>query len=134
MEKDISSMVRSRRPARGFKGGLTTGDVMRGTIVGTATAAGVLLVLLAGGPAEAGPPALHDHPAPTPTAPPAGHAGHSGHAGTTGHASPVTATDPGVSDGTRLGVLGGFGAVNAAVVGVALVLRRKGLGRRTAAR
>jgi hypothetical protein len=100
---------------------------MRRSTVGTAITAGVLLILLAGGPASAGPPALHDHPAPTPTAPAGAHVGHSGHASS-------AVPDSGVSDETRLRVLGGFGAVNAAVVAGALVLRRRGRGRRTAAR
>jgi hypothetical protein len=100
---------------------------MRGTTAVAAVALAALLVLL-GGPALAGP-SLHDHPAPTPTTAIDPHAGHAGHAG---HQAPVAAIPEDGVDGARLVVLGGFGLLNAAVIGTALVLRRTGHGRRTA--
>jgi hypothetical protein len=100
---------------------------MRGTTAVAALALAVVLLLFGGAPALAGP-ALHDHPAPTPTAPADPHAGHSGH----GRAAVVPVAGDGGTSDTRLAVLGGFALVNAAVVVTALVLRRTGHGRRTA--
>lgn len=68
-------------------------------------------------PAYAGPES-HDHPSPTPAA--QGH-DHSGHG-----AAPVTTPAGGSGDDvTRVAVLGGFGAINAAAIGTAYVLRRR---------
>lgn len=107
-----------------------------GRTTGVAThVASVVLVVLAAGPAAAAP-LDHDHPAPTPTAQADPHSGHGGtarspapadHAGRAVPATPTTAGD--VTDQTRLVVLGGFGAINAAVVLGALALRRTGHGR-----
>jgi len=80
-----------------------------------ATAALVVGVLGATSPAYAGP-ADHDHS--TPAAPTHDHSGH----GTMAMSGPDDDTDLGTG---RLAVLGGFGAVNAAVVGTAFVLRRR---------
>lgn len=98
----------------------------------TARMAGAAVALafsvLAGGPAAATPSA-HDTPSPSPS-PTADHSGHAGHGapadGTTPdeeHGSSAESTGP--SDDTRLVVLGGFGAVNAAALGTALALRRR---------
>lgn len=106
---------------------------MRRSTWGAVPGAVAVLVLLAGGAAVAAPLGLHDHPAPTPAANP--HAGHDGHAGHGASQMPMPTEPPGgVSSDTRLAVLGGFGAVNAAAIGTAMVLRRTGRGRRTATR
>ena len=91
--------------------------------------ASVVFVVLAAGPAAA-TPADHDHPAPVPTSQVDPHAGHGGAGGHAGAAMPVHPTTSGATDGTRLAVLGAFGAMNAAVVMGALALRRTGHGRR----
>lgn len=120
----------------------------RMTAAGTAAAA-LALVLLGGGPA-AGTGLHDDDPSPTPGPAATDHSAHSGHAeepAVSGHddhgADDDGATDDhsthddgtagahggeadSVSTRTRLAVLGGFGAVNAAVVGTAFVLRRRG--------
>lgn len=87
------------------------------------------LSVLAGAPASASSTA-HDTPSPSPS-PTADHSGHSGHGAPVeepppdhdAHVSTSAATGP--SEDTRLAVLGGFGAVNAAALGTALVLRRR---------
>lgn len=96
----------------------------RTTAVAVETAAVVLVVLTAGpSTAAAG---LHDHPSPTPTPTSSteGHGEHGGHSGQSGSTPEEAAeTSGGVSDGTRIAVLGGFGAVNAGVIATAFVLR-----------
>jgi len=89
------------------------GMLMRRT--GAAAAALVVGVLGVTSPAYAGP-ADHDHS--TPAAPSHDHSGH----GTVAMSGPDDGTGP---DASRLAVLGGFGAVNVAVVGTAFVLRRR---------
>lgn len=120
---------------------------MRRVTAVAAHAAAVACLVLTAGPATAGP-AVHDHPAPSPGV--EDQSAHTGHDSPSGgdHASHSTGdpsgadhsghetggTSTGVTDGTRVAVLSGFGAVNAAVVGGAVVLRRRGWGRKAAAR
>jgi hypothetical protein len=89
------------------------------------------LSVLAGVPASATPSA-HDTPSPSPSpSPTADHSGHSGHGAPAEEPPPdhdahgSTSAGTGPSEDTRLAVLGGFGAVNAAALGTALVLRRR---------
>jgi hypothetical protein len=113
----------------------------------TSVASGVLLTAAAAG-GLALPAAAHDHshqhgtattaPAPTPSAeghvhqhvpatqPAASPTGHSDHTGHSGHSHPGdSASTP--ADRPRAAVIGGFAAVNSAVLAGALVARRRGL-------